>query len=86
MLMRLVCEGLVTISFAQILQNMVGPAMLMVFGACAKYLRDISRDVNEMKTTIAVTKDRLDSHSHRLSAHDDRIRELETAQSTSYVS
>lgn len=74
------------LQFSQIIDGMIGPALLAVFGACAKYLRDISRDVNEMKTTIAITKDRLDNHSQRLGKHDDRLRELETAQTRGYVS
>ncbi len=69
-----------TLSFPEILQGMVGPALLAVFGACAKYLRDISRDVNAMKITMGVTGARLDDHGHRLSAHDDRLRELESGQ------
>jgi hypothetical protein len=79
-------ENRVALNIAQILHNMIGPAMLMLFGACAKYLRDISRDVNSMKVTMSVTSERLNTHSHRLAAHDDRIRELESVQNSRYVS
>ncbi len=74
-----------TFSFAQIVQGMVGPALLAVFGACAKYLRDIARDVNAMKVTMGVASERLDDHGRRLTAHDERLRELEGAQ-RAYVS
>ena len=72
-------------SLAEILQGMIGPALLMVFGACAKYLRDIARDVNEMKITMGVTSERLDDHGRRLSGHDERLRDLES-QARGYAS
>ncbi len=73
------------ISFTQLMQSMVGPALLAVFGACAKYLRDIARDVNEMKVVMGVTDARLDDHARRITSHDERLREIE-GQARDYVS
>ncbi len=75
-----------TFSFPEIIQGMVGPALLMIFGACAKYLRDISRDVNVMKITMGVASERIDDHARRLTAHDERLRELEGRERGSYAS
>lgn len=74
------------VHFQQIIEGMLGPALLAVFGACAKYLRDISRDVADLKTSLIVTRDRLDGHSQRLIDHDVRIRDLESTQQRGYVS
>ena len=67
-----------TVSFVEIIQGAIGPALLGIFGFCAKYLRDISRDVNVMKVAMGVNGARLDDHGQRLTAHDERLRHLES--------
>ncbi len=75
-----------TFSFTEMIQGMIGPALLAVLGACAKCLRDIARDVNSMKVTMSVTNERLEDHARRITAHDERLRDLESRDRGNYAS
>lgn len=63
---------------AAVVQSVAGTLIVGLATASAKFLRDIASELHGIKTAMAVTKDRVDSHSETLEIHDSRIRTLET--------
>ncbi len=70
--------GMQTVDLLTVLQGLIVPSIVFVGGSIARYLKEISGELNGIKTAIAITTDRVDRHEDLLSTHDSRIRSLET--------
>lgn len=66
------------VELAKMLESLLSPAILLVGGAIAKFLRDISTELHGIKTAMAVTTSRVDNHDEILRSHNGRLHHLET--------